>query len=236
MHNKKCISSMILATFFLFLTVSLLMGNAFAASPIPGVLQEVETHLGKVTVRIVGENVPGKIPVICIPGMNSALADEWAKVAGPLSEHGFVSAIIHFHSNPRTAPALLVGGIQPHDVSKIINEAVLTGIFHAEKAVILGKSWGGYMAFTHVTNHPDKVIKLALQAPGFSTSERIAALHKTHIPTFLAWAKDDSVVWYSTHKTWQDIMGADLTFYAAEAGGHVIIDEYAKPILDFLLT
>ena len=210
------------------------MGNTSSSSDIlPGVVQEIETHLGKVNIRIVGENVPDKIPVICIPGMNAGLVDEWTKVVVPLSEHGYVSAIIHFHSNPKTAPGLL-GGISPHDVSKIINEAVLKNVFNAEKAVILGKSWGGYMAFTHVTNHPDKVIKLALQAPAFSSASRAAALHKTGVPTFLAWAKDDSVMWYTTSKIWREEMGQDLTFYAAEKGGHVVIDEYAEPILRFL--
>lgn len=166
--------------------------------------------------------------------MSAALIDEWAKVAEPLSQHGFVAAIINFHSNPKTSPALFVGGIQPHDLSKIINEAVLANFFHAKKAIVFGKSWGGYMASVHATNHPDKVIKLVLQAPGFSTAERVAALHKTKVPTFLAWAKDDSVVWYSTHKVWQSEFGADLTFYAAEAGGHAVIDEYAGPVLRFL--
>ena len=221
---------------FLLLTVVFTvfnMGNT-STSSVPGIVQEIDTHLGKVVIRIVGDNSPGKIPVICIPGLSASLVDEWTKVAVVLEKHGYVSAIIHFQSNPKTAPALIFGGIQHEDVSKIINEAVLKNVFNSEKAIILGKSWGGYMAFTHATNHPDKVIKLALQAPAFSNSERVAALRKTGIPTFLTWARDDPIVWYSTSKLWREEMGSDLTFYAAETGGHAVVHEYAEPILKFL--
>lgn len=210
------------------------MGSSLGAEIIPGVLHHVETHLGQVEIRVVGERVKGRIPIICIPGMSEALKDEWVNVVEPLSQRGYVAAIIHFHSNPKTAPGMLVGGIQPRDVSKIINEAVLTNFFRADKAIIFGKSWGGYMAATHVTSHPDKVIKVVLQAPAYSTSERAAALHRTGVPTFLAWAKDDSAVWYSLHKVWREKFGEDLTFYTSEKGGHQVISEYAGPILRFL--
>jgi len=199
-----------------------------------GELRNIQTHLGIVTIRIIGQEGAAKTPVICIPGMNEALVDEWVKIAVPLSDNNFVVAIINFHSNPDTKPALLFGGIQPHDVSRIINEAVLENVFHADKAVIMGKSWGGYQAFTHVTSHPEKVLKLVLQAPGFSNHDRITALHKTGVPTFLAWAKDDPVVWYSTTETWTAIFGSDITIFTAEVGGHAIIPEYAEPILKFL--
>lgn len=225
---------MIVPIAVLILFMLFVAGSASATEITPGVIHEVETHLGKVKVRIVGENIPGRVPVVCIPGMSEALIDEWTKVAEPLSQHGFVVAIIHFHSNPRTAPALFIGGIQPPDVSKIINEAVLKQIFNAEKGVILGKSWGGYMAVMHTINNPDKVIKLAVQAPAFSTRERVTALHKTGVPTLLAWAKDDWVVWYSTHEMWQSVFGSDLTFYSTDKGGHAVVDDYAGPILKFL--
>jgi pimeloyl-ACP methyl ester carboxylesterase len=216
---------------FLLLMV---MGNSMAAEIVPGVLHHIETHLGKVEIRVVGENIPGRVPIICIPGISAALKDEWTNVVEPLSQHGYVAAIIHFHSNPKTAPALLAGGIQPRDVSKIVNEAVLANFFNTDRAVIMGKSWGGYMAAMHATSHPAKVVKLVLLAPAFSTADRAIALHKVGVPTFLGWAKDDSSVWYSTHKLWRDEFGEDLTFYAAEKGGHTVIPEYAGPVLKFL--
>lgn len=223
-----------LVLFAFIILVLTIMGNSASTEKIVGELREIDTHLGKVTIRIVGDLGADKIPVICLPGYSPALGDEWVKVAEPLSKHGFVSAIINFHSNPNTKPSLVFGGIQPHDVSKIINEAVLHNVFHAEKAMILGKSWGGYMAFTHATNHPTKVLKLAIQAPGFSTHERIVALHKSKVPTFLAWAKDDPIVWYSGTEQWLAVFKDELVLYTAAKGGHEIVDEYAEPILKFL--
>ena len=216
----------------LFICLFIAMGNASHSAV--GEKRDMDTHMGKMSVRIVGSEGTGKIPVICIPGASEALVDEWVKVAAPLSENGYVVAIINFHSNPDTKPGIIFGGIQPHDVSRVINEAVLQSIFHAEKAIIMGKSWGGYMAYTHATAHPTKVIKLCLQAPAFSNHERVAALHKTGVPTFLAWARDDPLIWYSNTKTWLDGMGSDLVFYSAEKGGHAVIDEYAEPMIKFI--
>jgi pimeloyl-ACP methyl ester carboxylesterase len=211
------------------------MGNApYNTDKVAGEVRTISTHLGEMCIRVVGEEGAEKIPVICLPGMNEGLADEWVKIAQPLSENGYIVVIINFHSNFNTKPALFIGGIQPNDVSRIINEAVLENVLHSKRAVIMGKSWGGYHAFTHATKHPDKVIKLVLQAPGFTTIDRVVALHKTAVPTFLAWAEDDYIVWYSTTHTWTSVMGESLVLYSAHTGGHAVVEEYASPILKFL--
>jgi pimeloyl-ACP methyl ester carboxylesterase len=215
----------------LFLMFLVILGVFARADSVPGELREVDSHLGKIEVRVLGDITPDNIPVVCFPGKIPALVDEWVAVADPLSKHGYAVAIVHFHSNPRTSPA---SGISPQDVANIINEAILGKLFHAQKAVILGKSWGGYMAMAYATSHPDKVIKLALQAPASCTKERIAYLHQAHVRTFLAWAKDDPSVGYATHGMFQEEFGAELTFYSAEKGGHRVIAEYAEPILQFL--
>jgi pimeloyl-ACP methyl ester carboxylesterase len=199
-----------------------------------GEIIDISTHLGNISMRVIGKVEDGKIPIICIPGASPALVDEWVVVVGNLIESGHVAAILNFHSNSSTKPGVIFGGIQPNDVSKIINEAVLRDYFRAEKAIIMGKSWGGYMASKHTIAHSDKVRKLVLQAPAFSTTETIAEVRKTGVPTFLAWAKDDPLVWFSGTAAWLDGMGENLTLFSVETGGHAVVAEYSAPILTFL--
>ena len=218
---------------FLIFIVLLSMSIVSSEYPLSGILQDIDTHLGKITIRLIGDITRDKTPVICLPGINAALVDEWVRVAEHLSRHDHVVAIINFHSNSRTAPS---SGIQSEDISRIINEAVLQGVFHAEKGIIMGKSWGGHAAFAYTTNHPESVIKLVLVAPAYSNAPRVAALHQTGVHTFLAWTKDDPMIKYPTSEVWIENMGSDLVFYTAEKGGHTILDEYADPILHFLNT
>lgn len=227
----------ILFLLFLFL-LTLIMGNTDSVSepqPVSGELRKISTHLGEMMVRIVGNLDKDYIPVVCLPGANAALFDEWVNVIQPISEKSYVFCIINFHSNANTKPGVIFGGIQPPDVSKIINEAILQEVFKKDKCVIMGKSWGGYMAVAHTSTHPSKVIKLVIQAPAFSTKERILALQATNVPTFLAWALDDSIMWYSRYMPlWKEVMGSNIETYTAEIGGHSLIQEYTTPILCFL--
>ena len=219
------------------------MGNSSSSSSapdetnLPGEVRTIETHLGELKVRVIGKEGEGKIPVICFHGAKISLLHEWITIGSRVAEGNYVVVIINFHSNPKTVPAVLAHnmGLDPEDLSKIVSDSILKGMFNAEKGIMMGKSWGGFQASAYTAANPDKVIKLVLQAPAFTTKDRVRAVAPGKVPLLLCWAKDDSSMWYSNSKTWMAGYEEGLiTLYTAEKGGHALTDEYGDPILKFL--
>ena len=128
---------------------------------------------------------------------------------------------------------LIIGGISSEDVSKIVFTHVLESIFKKNKAIIMGKSWGGFQATQIAVKYPMKVTKLCLVAPAFTQKSTVNSIVSMNIPVSLNWAKDDYVVWYWNAETWK-YLGSNLHLYSASSGGHKILAEYAEPILQFL--
>lgn len=197
---------------------------------IPGYVIEIPTKLGLVHVRVLGK--PTDTPIICIPGINPKLVDEWTNVGVEISQAGYVLYIINFHSNPKTVPSLAFGGISNEDVCNVIND-VMTHL-KVNKVILMGKSWGGGRAMNYATEFPNRVTKLALVAPASSDPATIKQLKGNPAPIYLAWSKDDSVIWYSNTDTWKDILGSKLTFQSSETGGHSILSSFATSMIDFL--
>ena len=96
---------MALKTVFLYLKTKKKINNDPRIF-ISGVVRIVPTHLGDINIRLINGsgNIDDKVPVICLPGANSALVDEWVPIAKYLSLNNFAVAIINFHSNPATKP------------------------------------------------------------------------------------------------------------------------------------
>ncbi len=65
---------------FLIFIVLLSMSIVSSEHPLSGILQDIDTHLGKITIRLIGDITRDKTPVICLPGINAALVDEWVRV------------------------------------------------------------------------------------------------------------------------------------------------------------
>jgi hypothetical protein len=222
---------------FFFCAISVyLLSSGFnfvsSASPssIPGQIIQIPTQLGTISVRMIGN--PSAKAIICLPGINPKLVDEWAIVGEPISQKGYVVYIINFHSNPKTVPALLLGGISKLGVTDVINDVISHLKLH--QVILMGKSWGGGQAMNYAKEFPNKVQKLCLIAPASSSPATIKQLGQNLTPIYLAWAKDDSTLWYSNSDTWKQILGSKLTFQSAESGGHLILSEYAPNILNFL--
>ena len=227
---------------FIFTTISLIVGFKMTSSSpssssslidnknIPGYLIKVSTRLGQISVRVVGQTT--NKPIICLPGINPKLVDEWTKVGDEISQNGYVLYIINFHSNPRTVPSLTIGGISNEDVINVINDVM--DFIQVKQVIIMGKSWGGGQAMNYAKEYPNRVIKICLVAPASSNSAVIKELGQGSFPIYLAWAKDDSVIWYSNTETWQSILGSKLTFQSSETGGHSILSSYSKSMIDFL--
>jgi hypothetical protein len=239
--NSGNLSWIYLMSIFIFI-VSVLYLSSYLSSTtgapdnirnlsIPGKIIQIPISLGgTISVRTLGN--PSDIPVICLPGINPKLVDEWTVVGEKMSQQGFVIYILNFHSNPKTVPSLIMGGISNNDVTGVIND-VMTHI-QAQEMILMGKSWGGGQAMNYAKEYPKKVKKLCLVAPASSNPSTIKLLGQNPAPIYLAWARDDSTIWYSNSETWKQSLGPKLTFQSADRGGHRILSEYADTLIKFL--
>lgn len=206
-------------------------------------LQWADTHLGPVEIRLYpgaddGASSASLPPVVCLPGMNEKLKDEWAPVAHAMHQKGFRVAIIRFYSNPRTAPALLFGGVADADVQRLIFDGVIRGVFHSEKAIIMGKSWGGKQAALFTIDKPDAVSKLVAVCPGSSDPsmvQRLSAVLPHPPPVLLAWSHDDWITPFRKSQVWRKALPG-LKFVETSDSGHRIAPVYVNEIVDFALN
>lgn len=171
-------------------------------------------------------------PVIAIHGMKESMAMEWMKVASKLGDEGFRVCVLNLHSNPKTKPK----AIDKAEMQKILLDSVTKGYFNTDKAILMGKSWGGSIAANYAANHPTAVSKLVLVAPALGGDKALSAIkdRTQHLPVYLAWAKDDRIMPAKRTDKWIDVLGDRLTTLNKDSGGHVIFDEYAPSIAAFL--
>ncbi len=138
----------------------------------------INTSLGPIEVRIYGplSLKQGSEPIICIPGMNKALVNEWSNVAQTLGDAGYTVVILNLFSNSLTKPKV----ISDNDFISMLRDDIIHNYFRSKKAIIMGKSWGGKMAGTFTLKNSDIVSKLVLIAPvdGINIIPKTIALSK----------------------------------------------------------
>lgn len=166
-------------------------------------------------------------PVICFPGANPALKDEWLPIASKLAESCYVSVIVYTHKIRRPTAELL----------PLIHKTVLTDTLQSQRVIIMGKSAGGALAQEFAIRYPRNVAALVLAAPASSVPDNVHRIcpsnkNHAHLPFFLAWANDDPS--YSKSALWRDVCHEKaFEFYKAEKGGHRVLPEYTDPIVEF---
>ena len=202
---------------------------ALAAGPLPHVSAEpvtLDTPFGPVKAEAFGPNVGTAALVVAIHGYNPSLAHEWRPVAQTLGEQGTFRVLVpDLHSNPATAP----GRISSEDFGKLA-----VAIANGQKAVWMGKSWGGASVARFAASHPWAVERLVLDAPGLRHNESAELARKIKAPTLLLWAQDDPVIPFRTSTTWRNANPA-MRLHAAKQGGHLVLaNEYTSPVLQFL--
>ncbi len=131
-----------------------------------------------------------------------------------------------------------IGSSSSQDIVRIIDD-IRTQLFHTEKLVLMGKSWGGMQAQNYVESHPLHVAKLVLVAPAKNNPKQIQAIKSAGVPVLLMWARDDRAINFSNAATWSAVFGREgdgsrLVFLRAEKGGHAVLKEYSGKILKFL--
>jgi len=120
--------------------------------------------------------------------------------------------------------------------------------------ILMGKSWGGQSiaSYSSMSEYTELIKKIVLIAPGIPKNNKniIFELSKIQLPIFLGWANDDMIMSNNVVDVWLHAFEADsvnqehhhhhqqqqmwLHTYNVESGGHLIFDEYAQPIEQFL--
>ena len=163
-----------------------------------------------------------------LPGAAAESRDEWLPIVNVLvKKMDCVCAILYLDS------------IAKPWVVKDILEIIETHVFHntlrANRAILLGKSFGGLLAHEYAIHYPKHIIALVLFAPASNDRNRIQRLCTISppIPIFLGWTGDD--LSYSHHLKFQHHCKSKVfKFYRELYGGHEIMKEYHAPIFEFL--
>lgn len=230
--------------------------SAHMSVSLPGEIKKIPSSWGEVLARVFEPLAPDPAlpPVVCLPGINAKLIDEWVPTAEALRKKGYHVIIINFQSNPNTAPALLFGGFSDENIQEFLREAVMRGYLRGQykDMIICGKSWGGKQAIQFAVSSPKLVRKLCLVAPATTDKTMITALGKplhspsegwtvpaqNYIPVLLAWAKDDRALWFNNIKFWTEescLQPNQLKLVTAETGGHRVLPEFVDPIVSFVM-
>lgn len=163
-----------------------------------------------------------------LPGAAADLRDEWLPFTTLLAKDmNCVCVLVYLDSMARPWVT--------KDILEILTTQVLHNTLHAEKAIILGKSYGGLLAHEFALKYPTQVMSLVLFAPASGNHERIGQLcqHTPSIPLYLGWTRDDPS--YLHHAKFIHICKQkDFTFQDELYGGHAITQEYFEGIMKFL--
>jgi pimeloyl-ACP methyl ester carboxylesterase len=88
--------------------------------------------------------------------------------------------------------------------------------FNKDRAVIMGKSWGGGVGLQCAMDHPSRVSKLILTAPAFRNLDSLNTLSQA---VLLVWAEDDKVIPYRYSAEFLERI-PNIEFISFKNGGH----------------
>ena len=215
---------------FLLLAFVLKCGSGKAASVNVKEVTIPTTCCGSISAKVTGPD--DGIPVVAVHGVKELLKEEWLTVATLLGEKGYRVAVLDFHSNAATKP----GRISSSDFDSILRDSVTKEYFGAEKAVVMGKSWGGGNVANYGAKNSIHVSKMILAAPSHVADKALSDLKDVGLRVFLAWAEDDPIMAEPRPKLWKETLGDKMKTFTVVSGGHVIFEEYAAPIADFIAS
>ena len=181
---------------------------------------EIDTSFGKVFGMSAGDSDSQLI--LGIHGLSQRNGwHTWEPLLGPLAKAGYFALSVDRPGwgqsrldetpNPGTAGAVKAAG----DIIRGLDK---------KAAAIMGKSWGGGVAFQLALDHPELVSKLILTAPAY---REVSGLDKLSQPVLMAWARDDPVIPIGYAAEYQAVIpNCELVIY--ENGGHSAGPKNAK--------
>jgi pimeloyl-ACP methyl ester carboxylesterase len=113
----------------------------------------------------------------------------WEPLMGPLAEAGFRVVSVDMPGWGQSVPTQ--GQVTGDDAVQTVLQ-ILDGL-DVEKAILMGKSWGGNVAVETAVTHPHLITHLILTAPAIRNTNLLAQISQ---PVLLAWAEDDPVIPY----------------------------------------
>ncbi len=146
----------------------------------------IETEYGKVFGMADGP-VNGRF-ILAIHGYSQRNGwHTWEPLMAPLAEAGFRIVSVDMPGWGQSTPTQ--GPVKGDGAARCALQ-ILDGLA-VEKAVLMGKSWGGNVAVVTAVTRPTLITHLILTAPALRDVEQAKQLTQ---PVLLAWAEDDPVI------------------------------------------
>ena len=188
----------------------------------------IETQSGKVYGRTAGN---GPL-VLGLHGWSQRNGwHTWEPLMAPLAGAGFRVVSVDLPGWGQTPPPAS-GKLTTEGAIALVS--ALVDALEAERATLMGKSWGGGVALQVALAEPARVEKLILTAPAFRDFQRLGELE---VPVLLAWAKDDNVIPVRYADAYLERV-PDIRLETYETGGHSAaqknVEDFAPKAVEFL--
>ena len=190
----------------------------------------IETSYGKVFGVSAGS--PGSLLILGIHGMSQRNGwRTWEPLLRPLAEAGYFTMSIDM---PGWGKSELVGAPYLGTAGAVATARDIINNLDKQPAIIMGKSWGGGIAFHLALEYPDLVSKLIVTAPAY---REIGLLHELIQPVLMAWAEDDPVIPIMYAAKYEAVIPeCELVTY--KSGGHSAgpnnAEDFSRKVINFL--
>lgn len=201
--------------------------------------ESLDTHFGHLRVCEFGP--PDGPLVVLVHGRtdSKAVREEWAPVAQRLAKRGFHALLPDFHSGP---PQLQPGALTGEVFRRLLSDTLLRRnqmvplryqTVVRPKALVMGKSWGAQMAAE--AGALENVVGAALVVPPLDegTAAKLLPRIGGHVAVLLV--RDDPIVNFDSASAAirSALAGREVTWVEAESGGHLLLQEFVDPLLEF---
>jgi len=204
---------------------------------------ELQTSAGGVAVQSLG-NAGAEMHFVALPGMGRVGNPDWKPVVTRLVESLPMRATLPDpSSNRKTASSLTEFAVVRMATTLFglikypLHEAWLLDVLPTEnngKVVLAGHSWGGGAACRFAAAHPERISRLVLVSPDV---ESTVAQQTFSTPTLLIWNKNDAINPYFWRRRFKGHPLLTLhTTTKGGAGGHMVLEEHAEVIAEWLRT
>jgi pimeloyl-ACP methyl ester carboxylesterase len=155
----------------------------------------------------------------------------WEPLMAPLADAGYcvVSVDMPGWGDSPALDNLPLGGSRA--VQVVVD--IVNGL-QKEKAVLMGKSWGGGVAVKTAVSHPQRISKLVLTAPALRNFDQLSQITQ---PVLLTWSEDDPVIPETVSEKYIENV-REIEYISYPTGGHSAAmknaEDFAPHVIEFL--